>query len=78
MKDAKRNKTQKLLEDACPQAVAVLTQVLLDDGLPRALRVDVAKDVLNRAYGKTAAIPEKQEDTVQTIALAQEAKELSK
>ncbi|MEG0878821.1 MAG: hypothetical protein RSF00_09130 [Oscillospiraceae bacterium] len=78
MRDTKRNKTQKLLEDACPGAVAVLTQVLLDDSLPRALRVDVAKDVLNRAYGKTAAAPEKQEDTVQTIALVADAKELSK
>ncbi|MEG1105030.1 MAG: hypothetical protein RSD78_09340 [Oscillospiraceae bacterium] len=74
----KHNKTQQLLEDACHEAVAVLTQVLMDSSLPNALRVDVAKDVLNRAYGKTVAVQKKQDDTVQTIALVKSTEELSK
>ena len=72
-----RSKTQRLLEAACPQAVEVLTEVLLDGSLPRALRVDVAKEVLNRAYGK-ALITEKAEDSTPVIALDKSAEELSK
>ncbi|MEG0178463.1 MAG: hypothetical protein RR573_02915 [Oscillospiraceae bacterium] len=73
----RKSKTQKLLEDAAPSAVSVLVDVLADDALPRALRVDVAKDVLNRAYGKAAPV-EKEEVNLPTIALSENTKELSK
>lgn len=72
----KKNNMQRLLEEAAPSAVNVLVEVLEDESLPRPLRVDVAKDVLNRAWGKTAPT-EKEPLGTQTIKLCDTAKALS-
>lgn len=52
-----RNKTpedvKKMMKEAAPDAVKLLIDTVKDDNQPRKLRIDAAKELLDRVYGKS-------------------------
>ncbi|NLT57638.1 MAG: hypothetical protein GXX99_01590 [Clostridiales bacterium] len=47
---------QDLLRQAAPAAVGCLIEVLEDPSFPIGTRMDCAKEILNRVYGKSAPL----------------------
>lgn len=43
---------RRLLQDAAPRAVALLVRAMEDESAPIPLRIDAAKTVMDRIYGK--------------------------
>ena len=52
-KGAFDKETLQLLSQAAPDAVRVMVSAMLDPEAKRELRIDCAKEVLNRLYGKS-------------------------
>lgn len=52
-----RNKTpadvRKMMTDAAPEAVKLLIDTVNDNNQPRKIRIDAAKELLDRVYGKS-------------------------
>ncbi|MBQ9992208.1 MAG: hypothetical protein IJP33_02125 [Firmicutes bacterium] len=49
---------RRLLASAAPQAAQTLIDALSEDSLKKETRIDCAKEILNRIYGKTLQINE--------------------
>jgi len=47
---------RRLLSSAAPQAAQTLIDALSEDSLKKETRIDCAKEILNRIYGKTLQI----------------------
>ena len=50
----KEENLRKMLEEAAPNAVRLLIDVMDDEETDRKLRVDIAKELLSRVYGRGA------------------------
>ena len=48
----KDEEIRTMLEDAAPDAVRLLVDVMNDEETERKLRIDIAKELLSRVYGR--------------------------
>jgi len=59
-------KIHRMLQESAYDAVSLLVSVMNDEESDRKLRVDIAKELLSRAYGRGAVIAS-EDDTVRFI-----------
>ncbi|MBR6735438.1 MAG: hypothetical protein IKL92_01040 [Oscillospiraceae bacterium] len=60
-------KIHRMLQESAYDAVSLLVSVMNDEKSDRKLRVDIAKELLSRAYGRGAVIASEEDDTVRFI-----------
>ncbi|MEG2054053.1 MAG: hypothetical protein RR052_03845 [Oscillospiraceae bacterium] len=81
-KSKPRSQTQikTILTDAAPVAAKLLVDAMNDDELTMKERIEIAKEILNRGYGKQALVKEETANLgeIYKIVLSDEVKKLAK
>ncbi len=75
-KNQAREQVEFLLQLATPAAAKLMVEVMKDEDNPNNLRIDMAKEILNRVYGKSSQIVEAEAESDKgiTIVLSDELK----
>ena len=78
-KMSKKENVKQLLELAVPKAICFLSEMLENEDISTKERIDIAKEILNRCYGKLALLEElTQNDNELKIILSKEIEDISK
>ena len=72
-KQPPQEQARKILVEASPLAARLLLEVLQEEDTPRSARLDCAKEVLNRVYGRSQQLLPPQEEHRLEVVLEEEA-----